>query len=419
MLHLLIGLVGGVGIVWLIHRARDSRIVLHPIENCPAVDDPRFPHVIGPLLGSSILPGNRIDILLNGDAIFPPMLAAIRQARDTICFETYIYWSGTIGDEFAEALAGRARAGVRVLILLDYVGSKPMKAELLDLLRDAGCELERFHPPDLLHPSRINNRTHRKLLVVDGRIGFTGGVGIGDNWRGHAQDREHWRDTHFRVTGPAVSQMQAVFMVNWIKTVGRVETAETFFPEPIPTGDTPAQMFHSSPDDGSESVRLMYLLGIRAAQKSIRLTQAYFLPDEQCRQALTDAVRRGVRVEIITPGRHNDSNAVRRGGRATWGELLGVGVRIYEYQPTMLHAKGMIVDSLWCAVGSANFDNRSFRLNDEANLNFLNADLARTLEEHFETDLTRSREITLEEWRARPLGERFVEWFSRRIRRLL
>jgi cardiolipin synthase A/B len=419
ILTLTVGIAAGAGLVWLISHHRDSRVVLHPIENCPAPGDPRFARSVGPLLGSSFIPGNRVEILRNGDAIFPSMLEAIRAARRTICFETFIYWSGEIGSAFADAFIERAKAGVKVYVLLDYVGSSRMSTELVDRMQEAGCRIERFHPPHLLHPSRINNRTHRKLLVVDGRVGFTGGVGISDKWRGQAQDPDHWRDTHFRITGPAITQMQAVFMVNWIKTVGRVETSEDFFPELEPEGTTAAQLFHSSPEDGRENVRLMFLIGIQSARKSICLTQAYFLPDKQCRRALIDAAARGVRVQVIAPGPLTDSAAVRWASRSTWGELLRGGVHIHEYQPTTLHTKCIVVDGTWCSVGSANFDPRSFRLNDEANLNLIDPVIAKSLGQHFEHDLTQSRRVTLESWCARSLGERILAWFCRRVRRLL
>ncbi len=416
---IVVGIVAGIGLTWLVLHHRDRRFVIHPIEDCPPPDDPRFARVFGPLLGSTFTAGNRVGVLRNGDEIFPPMLAAIRSARRTICFETFIYWSGRIGREFAEAFSERARAGVRVIILLDYVGSLSMDDQLIESMKQAGCRIERYHPPTLLHPSRINNRTHRKLLVVDGRVGFTGGVGIGDEWLGDAQDHGHWRDTHFRVEGPVVTEMQAVFMVNWTKVVGRVEMSEEFFPPLEPAGDTPALLFHSSPEDGRENVRLMFLVGIQSARRSVDLMQAYFLPDHECRRALADAARRGVRVRVIVPGRHIDSASVRRASRGGWGELLAAGVEIHEFQPTMQHAKSLVVDERWCAVGSANFDPRSFRLNDEACLNLIDGDVAQTLTRHFEDDLARSRRITLEEWRARPWRERACEWFARRVRRLL
>jgi cardiolipin synthase len=337
------------------------------------------------------------------------MLEAIRGARRSITFETFIYWKGEIGREFAEALAERAGKGVRVHVLIDFVGSNKMDPELLELIRDSGGEVEKFHPLSWYHLSRFNNRTHRKLLIVDGHIGFTGGVGIADEWRGNAQDRHHWRDTHFRVRGPVVAQMQAVFMVNWIKTRSSVEHTEHYFPDLEPAGDQLAQMFHSSPQEGSEDIRLMYLLSIAAAQKRILLEQAYFVPDDLTIELLVAARKRGVVIEIITPGPETDKEIVRRASRARWGSMLEAGVRIYEFQPTNFHCKVMVADGVWSSVGSTNFDNRSFRLNDEANLNVYDAQFAARLEKIFEDDKRRSREITLEQWRRRPFAEKMWE----------
>lgn len=256
---------------------------------------------------------------------------------------------------------------------------------------------------------RLNNRTHRKLLVVDGRVGFTGGVGIADNWLGHAEDPDHWRDSHYRLEGPAVAHMQAAFMDNWMETCGEVLHGDEYFPALEPAGRHPAQVFKSSADDGSESVRLMYLLSIASAERSVRIANSYFVPDSMAVRSLVEARRRGVEVEIIVPGRHIDQKMVRRASRALWGPLLEAGVAIYEYQPTMFHVKVVVVDELWTSVGSTNFDNRSFRLNDEANLNVYDAAFAEAQARTFEDDRARARRITLEDWRRRPWRERAVE----------
>lgn len=383
----------------------------HRVTSHYAVRDPQFFRSMNALLGSPLVGGNRVTELVNGDAIFPAMLAAIRGARRSITFETFIYWRAEIGREFAEALTARARAGVRVHVLIDFVGSKQMDPALLDAIQAAGGEVEKFHPLSWYHLSRFNNRTHRKLLVVDGRIGFTGGVGIADEWRGHAQDEHHWRDTHFQVEGPVVAAMQAAFMVNWIKTRSAVEHTEDYFPPLELVGPHHAQMFHSSPQEGSEDIRLMYLLSIAAAREKILLEQAYFVPDDLTVELLLAARQRGVRVEVITPGPRTDEKLVRRASRSRWGALLEAGVRIHEFQPTNFHCKLMVVDGLWASVGSTNFDNRSFRLNDEANLNIHDAAFATRLEEIFAADRKRSREITLEEWRHRPRQEKLLEHF--------
>lgn len=365
-----------------------------------------FRRAMGVLLGPAILPGNAVTTLINGDVIFAPMLAAIRGARASICFETFIYWSGTIGEEFATAFCDAAHRGVKVHVLLDWVGSRRMEPRLLQALRDHGVEVQLYHELSWYHIGRLNNRTHRKLLVVDGEVGFTGGVGIAELWRGNAQDPQHWRDTHYQVEGPVVAQMQAVFLDNWIKATGTVLHGPEYFPALTARGSVDAQMFGSSPSGGAESMLLMFLLAITAARRSIDITSSYFVPDTLTMTTLAAAARRGVEVRILVPGRYNDVPLVRRASQAQWGRLLRAGVNIYEYEPTMLHCKIAVVDGHWTSVGSANFDNRSFRLNEEANLNIFSDELAEQQTVQFERDLQLSRRVTLRTWRRRPFGRR-------------
>lgn len=370
---------------------------------------PQFERALGSLLGPGIVGGNAVTELLNGDQIFPPMLAAIKSAQKSVTFETYIYWSGDIGKQFADALSERARAGVPVHVLLDWVGSAKMEESYLAEMKAAGVLIEKFHKPHWYNLARLNNRTHRKLLVVDGQVGFTGGVGIAPAWTGNAQDPDHWRDSHYLVRGPAVAQMQATFLDNWLKVTGKVLHGEAYFPVITPAGGQKAQMFSSSPSSGSESMQLMYHLAITAAERSIDLSVAYFVPDDLTRKLLMDALARGVRVRLVTPGEHTDTETVKAASRATWGELLQAGAEIYEYGPTMYHCKVMIVDQLLVSVGSTNFDNRSFRLNDEANLNVYDAAFAQRQTQVFEDDIRRSRRVTYEAWRDRPLREKVHE----------
>ncbi len=374
-----------------------------------AIDDPQFRRELGTLLGPPISRGTRVDNLENGAEIFPAMLDAIRGAQRTINFETYIYWSGDIGREFVRALAERARAGVEVQVLIDWVGSQKMDQELLDELKAAGAKVERYHPLAWYHLARMNNRTHRKLLVVDGRVGFTGGVGIADNWDGNADSPAHWRDSHYRIEGPAVAQMQAAFLDNWIKTTGVVLRGPAYFPPLDGAGDSDAQVFTASPSGGGDSMLLMYLMAITAAEATIDLSAAYFVPDELTRAALVDALRRGVRVRIIVPGPEIDAEVVRKASRAGWGEMLQAGAEIHEYQPTMFHCKMLVVDRRLVSVGSTNFDNRSFRLNDEANLNVYDTAFAERVSEVFERDLERARPISYEAWLRRPWHEKLME----------
>ena len=381
-----------------------------------SLEDPRFMQELGVLLGPPFLGGNKPVVLLNGDQIFTSMLAAIRSAQKSITFETYIYWSGDIGREFADALAERALHGVKVHVLLDWVGSAKVDEKFVDELTAAGVQIRKFHPPHWSHLGRLNKRTHRKLLVVDGRNAHTGGVGIAPQWTGNAQDPEHWRDTHFQVDGPVVAQMQAVFLDNWIKVTGDVLHGPDYFPVLAPVGAAAAQMFSSSPSGGSESMQLMYLMAIAAASRSIDLAAAYFVPDDLSVRALVEAMQRGVKVRIVVPGEHIDSDAVRSASRATWGPLLAAGAVIAEYQPTMYHCKVMIVDDLLVSVGSTNFDNRSFRLNDEATLNVMDAGFAKQQRAVFEADLALSRRVSLVQWQDRPFTEKMAEWGSSLLR---
>ena len=386
------------------------------IERLYSLEDPRFMHELGVLLGPPFVAGNKPQVLLNGDQIFPPMLAAIRNAQKSITFETYIYWSGDIGREFVDALAQRARQGVKVHVLLDWVGSAKVDEKFVDELTAAGVQIRKFHPPHWSNLGRMNNRTHRKLLVVDGRIAFTGGVGIAPPWTGRAQDPEHWRDTHFQVDGPVAAQMQAVFLDNWIKVTGEVPHGPDYFPVLAHAGTAAAQMFSSSPSGGSEGMQLMYLLAITAAARSIDLSAAYFVPDELAIRALVEAMARGVKLRIVVPGEHIDSETVRSASRATWGPLLAAGAVIAEYRPTMYHCKVLIVDDLLVSVGSTNFDNRSFRLNDEATLNIMDGDFAKQQRVIFEADLALARPISYAQWQDRPLTEKISEWFSSLLR---
>jgi cardiolipin synthase len=385
----------------------------HKIERLYASDDPQFLRSMGLLLGPPVIFGNRFERLLNGDEIFPSMLEGIRSARKTITFETFIYWSGEIGEQIARALADKAREGVAVHVLLDWVGSSKMDKRYLNMLRDAGAEVIQYHKPHWTGLGRMNDRTHRKLLVIDGHTGFTGGVGIAPEWTGRAQDEKHWRDTHFRVAGPVVGHMQAVFMDNWVKASGNVLHGPDYFPPIEPQGDGLAHMFSSSPSGGSDDMQLMYLMAITAATHSIHLASAYFVPDKLTINAIVEAAKRGVKVQIITPGKRIDTHTVREASRACWGDLLRAGVEIYEYQPTMFHCKLLVVDEYLVSVGSTNFDSRSFKLNDEANLNIYDRDFARQQASTFADDIMKSQRVTLEAWLHRPLSEELLEKCAR------
>jgi cardiolipin synthase A/B len=388
-----------------------GRGIRSPIQHQYSVRDPQFLRSMGQLVGPGILASNRVTALINGDRMFPAMLEAVRGAQKSITLETYIYWSGDVGGQFAEALSERARAGVRTHVLIDWMGSRKMDSRDLDTMRAAGVEVEKYNPLGWfnLNPARLNHRDHRKLLVVDGKVGFIGGAGLADVWQGNADSPEHWRDSMFRLEGPAVGQMQAAFMDNWMKSTGRILDGEEYFPELRPAGDHYAQVFFSSPRDGTERVRLMYLLAIAAAHTNIRLSASYFLPGGLTTDEIVEAARRGVEVEIILPGSKTDVPIARYASRSKWGPLLKAGVKIYEYQPTMYHCKVMIVDDVWVTVGSANFDDRSFRLNDEANLNVYSAAFAMDQVRIFEEDKNKSRRVIHEDWKRRGLCKKLLE----------
>lgn len=389
-----------------------ERRIERPIPHTYVTADSQFVRSMSSLLAPGFVAGNRVTSLADGDEVFPAMLAAIRSARHTITFETYIFWSSSVARQFTEALVERARAGVHTHVLIDWVGSQRVSDDDLARMREAGVEVQLYRPLRWYDLDRLNHRDHRKLLIVDGRVGFTGGVGIADKWLGHAQDRDHWRDSQFRAEGPVVAQLQAAFMDDWLESRGVVLDGPGYFPDLDPTGPALAQALKSSPSSGSASLRLMFLLAIASASRSVLIGNSYFVPDDMTVAMLVAARARGVDVEIVVPGPILDAQVVRRASRAKWGPLLEAGVRIYEYQPTMYHTKVMVVDDRWVSVGSTNLDDRSFRLNQEANLNVLDPDFGAQQARQFAEDRARSRRITLEEWRRRPWLERVQERFA-------
>ena len=396
-------------VLLLLNLHTPEKEIRHQVEHYHGILDPQFRREMGALLGPAIVPGNAIRALQNGDEIFPAMLQAIAAATRTITFETYIYWSGKIGNQFADALIERARAGVRVHVMLDWVGSERIDEKLIRQMKDAGIEVVRYHALRWYSLARINNRTHRKVLIIDGQLGFTGGVGIADQWSGHAQDPDHWRDVHFQVAGPVIGQMQAAFLDNWIKTTGNVLHGDGYFPDLREVGSLEMQIFISSPSGGSASMRLMYLAAITAAETSIDIAAAYFIPDRLMTEELVKVRQRGVRIRVLVPDKHTDSQIVRIVSRREWGPLLESGVEIYEFEPTMLHTKMLIFDGFMVSVGSTNFDTRSFELNDEASLNVYDSEFAARMTDVFESDLSRATRYRLEDWRARPPTQKLAE----------
>lgn len=395
-------------VFYLVLGGGDSQLE-YVIKSPVSVEHPSFPKLVGDLLDPAFRDGNSVRTLLNGDQIFPPMLEAIRSAKHSISFESYIYWSGDIGLQFAQALGERAAAGVNVHVLLDWAGSGKIDKSYVEMMEKAGVQVQRFHPPRWFNFFKMNNRTHRKVLVVDGKVGFTGGVGIADEWRGNGLSPKQWRDTHYRVEGPVVNQMQSAFMDNWLKVQPEVHATAEYFPALAPAGGLKAQMFISSSDEGGSSVRILYLMAIAGARRNIKLESAYFVPDEHTVKALLEARKRGVDIQILVPGPYVDSKVVRHASRELWGPLLKAGVQIAEYQPALFHCKVMIVDDFFVSVGSTNFDERSFRLNDEANLNILNREFAFEQGKIFRDDWRNSKIVELSQWEGRPLKEKVLE----------
>lgn len=395
----LLALIGGLAVlrsIWVLisPRVRDSPRGdaatfrdLDPLERARALAG----HLNAPLIA-----GNRIELLVNGDRIFPALLDAIRGARETVDFLTFVYWQGEIARETAVALAGAARRGVEVRVLIDDYGSLRMDRGLVEEMKQAGCRVCYFNPLRWYTVARYNCRTHRKILVADGRIGFTGGVGIADEWTGDAEDSDHWRDDHFRIEGPAVHHLQGSFAQNWRSATGEVIAGPRFFPPLEAAGESAVVPILGEPRRASD-VELGYWISLAAARRRIEIATPYFVPRPALLEAIADAARRGVEVRLLFPGGHNDSRFVRRVSRVFYRPLLEAGARIFEYRPTMMHAKTISADDDWAVIGSANFDNRSFELNYESNLVVVDGGLTRELRSAFERDLECAEEVTLAE----------------------
>ena len=387
-----------------------EKLIRVPIRTDYAITDPAFTNSIAPLLRAQMVGGNKIVDLHNGAQIFPAMLGAISNARKSITFENFIWRSGQVSDRFIDALTERARAGVKVHCIVDGFGVLKLKHRDRKRLRAAGVQLKIFSPIRPWNCWKWNHRTHRKTLVVDGKIGFIGGICIADEWDGNAESNAYWRDIEFQVEGPVVSQIQGVFMDNWIRTSSEVLHGPDYFPPLETAGHSVAQAFKSGPRDGAENARLLYLYSIAAARKNIRFAHSYLVPDNLAIDMLVAAAARGVKIEIITPGAI-DLNVVRRAARSRWDLMMNAGIAFYEYQPAKLHNKIMIVDDVWVTCGSINFDDRSFRINDEGNINILDAEFAKRQIEVFEADKAKSVRIDPVKFKKRPWHERFYERF--------
>lgn len=397
------------GIVFLPRPA--EKAIHHLIESPIGVSDEAFPASVGHLVGAPLIDGNRVEALQNGDAIFPAMLAAIRGAKQSITVENFIFRSGKLSEQLVGALSERATAGVKVHVIVDAMGSIKLDDAEVNKMKGAGVDFVKYNQTKWHKLLRVNHRDHRKIVVVDGRVGFTGGACLADEWMGAGNNPKVWRDTHFKVEGPVVAQLQGVFMDNWIQTHHRVLQGPAYFPPPVAAGSSMAHCFKTGPRDGVETARLVYLYSIAAARQNIRIIHSYFVPDDLLIDAFLAARKRGVKIEVVVPG-IIDANIVRRASRARWDELLDAGVEFYEFQPAMLHCKVMVVDDIWVVGGTVNFDNRSFRINDENCFDVWDKKFAATQIETFEADKQKSRFIKKGEFRRRPWYVKAAEHFA-------
>jgi cardiolipin synthase len=392
-------------LLWSAERGRQPRLAIKQSADFAAL----LPSIIG-LTQASLDPGNQVVLLQNGDQFFPALLNDIRNARGSIHVESYIWWKGEICDEVANALAAKARQGIEVRLLIDASGGHKMERRLIELLHQAGVQLRQFHPIRFSNLGRLNNRDHRKIAIIDGRIGYIGGFGFAKQWTGHAEDREHWRDTGLRVEGPVVNRLQGAFCENWIEETGEIAAGERYFPHLPNAGPMAAHLAYTSPTGSVASVQVLYYLAISAARREIIMQNPYVLPDKEAIAAIADAVRRGVDVKIMVPATSaTDSPVVQHASHHKFTSLLRAGVKIWEYQPTLLHQKVIIVDGVWSCVGSTNFDDRSFQLNDEISMGVLDASIAQKLRAAFADDLRSAKQRTYSEWTHRSLWHKFVD----------
>ena len=382
------------------------------LDHAFSVSDEEFLPTMAGATGAALVKGSRIQVLNNGDEFYPAMLEAIQSAEVSINIEAYIYWDGAVGKRFANALASRAKSGVVVKILLDAVGSTSIGEENLRTLEQGGCQVAWYNPIHWYTIGRFNHRTHRKSLVIDGDLAFTGGAGIADLWEGHAQDPDHWRDIQIRVEGPAVTPLQTGFADNWLLTTGELISGPQYYPPIDRSGPLVAATIMSSPEVGASTVRVMYYLSIVCARKTIYIANPYFVPDEAAIEALVDAKQRGVDVRVMVSGIHNDNWWARQNSVRLYGRLLEAGIEIFEFNRTMLHHKTMVVDAVWATVGTTNFDNRSFAHNEENNVCVYDRDWARRLHDIFLTDQARCDRVTLEAWRGRGIVNKTAEVFA-------
>jgi cardiolipin synthase A/B len=406
MLYLTI--IGGGFIAWLILVTLFTPAIPYHIEKPidPASD--HFIHVLESACNTTLKHGNTIGVFTNGTSFYPAMLDAIRTARETVNMECYIFKRGEIGDQFIRALAERARAGVRVTIVMDSIGSWGTYRASGKVLRDAGCRVERYQRVRWYSLARLNNRTHRELLVIDGRVAFVGGAGVADWWWKPYRGRPIWRDMMARIEGPLVSDIQGIVAENWLECCGEILTGPETYKPHKDVGQSPGLAVRSSPSDRATASRVLFQTLVESARERVLLTTPYFLPDRAFRRALRRTAERGVEIMVVVPGLDTDQRWVRLASRRMYGKLLGSGVRIFEYGGGMIHTKSLVVDGLWGVVGTTNLDNRSFEHNDEINVAIRDAAVADRLATDFAHDLARSYEVPADRWDARPAWEKLI-----------
>jgi cardiolipin synthase len=362
------------------------------------------------LTQGALVGGNAVQVLQNGDGFFPLLLRDIAAARTSVHIETYIWYDGKIARQLAAALARKAREGVHVRVLVDASGGRQLQDEVLEMLERSGAKVAHFHPFRISNLGRLNNRDHRKLWIIDGRIGYVGGWGIADTWTGNAQDKEHFRDTGLRVEGPVVNHLQGAFCENWIEETGDIPAGDEYFPRIAPVGPTAAHVAYTSPGGSVSSVQVLHYLAIKAARREILIQNPYMLPDAEAIEAMAEAVKRGVDVRIMMPSDHaTDSPVVQHASHHHFGTMIKRGIKVYEYSRTLLHQKVMVVDGLWSTVGSTNFDDRSFQLNDEISMGVVDPVVAAQLRAAFFEDLRHAQKRELEAWQNRGTWHKVVD----------
>jgi cardiolipin synthase len=371
------------------------------------------------IIGTPFTEGNALTVLRNGDEIFPAMLDAIRAATSTVDLMTFVYWRGDIAIEFARVMSERARAGVRVRLLIDALGGRLIDKDLVDDMSDAGVQVEWFRKPLVKSPFKSNHRCHRKVCLVDGRVGFTGGVGIAQEWCGDARDETEWRDTHLRVEGPAVDGLQSAFIQDWAESGRPLYDDRDQFPEQPQPGSSTVQIVRGSASLGWDDMQSAFHVLLESAQQRLRLATAYFAPDDDFLDTLCAAPGRGVEVDLLLPGPHADKRVCQLASEAAYARLVDCGVRVWTFQPSMMHAKVMTIDGCAAVVGSSNFNRRSLDHDEEVVLIALDRELAATLDDHLEQDLSRSEQIDLARWRDRSRPQRVLETATKPIRRWL